>query len=126
MKERHDSSTSIPLTVFVAQFGLLEQESTKEAKEDIQMLVRLLLKCLERKDELLSARAKSIIKYCAGRKMRQELGYEFGNTAPMERRLKELVGDHHWKRVYDYLDYYIAQEKRRDASLTPPVSGRSI
>ena len=102
-----------------------QQESTKQqANEDFQVLVRLLLKYLERKDGLLHARATSIIKDCAERKLRQGHGYEFGDTAPMERRLKELVGNHHWKSVCDYLDFYIAEdciaeEKRRDASSIP-------
>ena len=36
------------------------------------------------------------------RNERQEPGYE-SVTEPMQRRLKELVGDPHWKKAHDYL-----------------------
>ena len=36
------------------------------------------------------------------RNERQEHGYE-SVTEPMQRRLKELVGDPHWKKAHDYL-----------------------
>ena len=58
--------------------------------------------------------AKVVIKDCAERNKQQEPGYE-SVTESMKRRLKELVGDHYWKKANDYLIHFIEQKRRQHA-----------
>ena len=76
------------------------------------MFTRVLIKYLEQKDPRMHAQAKTIIKDCAERNKRQEPGYE-SVTLSMKRRLRELVGDHYWKKANDYLVHFIEQKKRQ-------------
>jgi hypothetical protein len=86
-------------------------QDVKRMKEKFLMFTRVLIKYLEQKDPRMHARAKSIIKECAERNKRQEPGYESVTTS-MKRRLKELVGDHYWKKANDYLVHFIEQKRR--------------
>ena len=76
------------------------------------MFTRVLIKYLEQKDPNMHAQAKAIIKDCAERNKRQEPGYE-SVTLSMKRRLRDLVGDHYWKKANDYLVHFIEQKKRQ-------------
>ena len=67
------------------------------------------------KDKRMHHQAKIIIKDCAERNKRQEPGYE-SVTESMKRRLKELVGDHYWKKANDYLIHFIEQKRRQHAA----------
>ena len=86
------------------------------------MFTRVLIKYLEAKDPRMHAQAKNIIKDCADRNKRQEPGYE-SVTLSMRRRLKELVGDHYWKKAHDYLVHFMEQKKRQAAQMAGRSSG---
>ena len=87
------------------------------------MFTRVLIKYLEQKDPNMHAQAKAIIKDCAERNKRQEPGYE-SVTLSMKRRLRDLVGDHYWKKANDYLVHFIEQKKRQ-AGITSNRGGTS-
>jgi len=87
------------------------EQDLKRQKEKFLMFTRVLIKYLEQKDRRMHAQAKNIIKDCAERNKRQEPGYE-SVTISMKRRLKELVGDHYWRKANDYLVHFIEQKRR--------------
>ena len=87
-------------------------QEMKRSKEKFLMFTRVLIKYLEQKDPRMHAQAKNIIKDCAERNKRQEPGYE-SVTLSMKRRLRDLVGDHYWKKANDYLVHFIEQKKRQ-------------
>lgn len=96
-------------------------QDMKRSKEKFLMFTRVLIKYLEQKDPRMHAQAKNIIKDCAERNKRQEPGYE-SVTLSMKRRLRDLVGDHYWKKANDYLVHFIEQKKRQ-AGLAGRTSG---
>ena len=97
---------------------MTREQEVKRQKEKFLMFTRVLIKYLEQKDKVMHSQAKSIIKDCAERNKRQEPGYE-SVTISMKRRLKELVGEHYWKKANDYLVHFIEQKKKQQSNLTP-------
>jgi len=97
--------------------GSSRERDIKKQKEKFLMFTRVLIKYLEQKDKRMHQQAKIIIKDCAERNKRQEPGYE-SVTESMKRRLKELVGDHYWKKANDYLIHFIDQKRRQHAAAT--------
>jgi hypothetical protein len=81
----------------------------------IYIFISSLLFLSFQKDKRMHHQAKIIIKDCAERNKRQEPGYE-SVTESMKRRLKELVGDHYWKKANDYLIHFIEQKRRQHAA----------
>eukprot|EP00532_Pseudo-nitzschia_australis_P009247 CAMPEP_0168165526 /NCGR_PEP_ID=MMETSP0139_2-20121125/1535_1 /TAXON_ID=44445 /ORGANISM="Pseudo-nitzschia australis, Strain 10249 10 AB" /LENGTH=186 /DNA_ID=CAMNT_0008082651 /DNA_START=151 /DNA_END=711 /DNA_ORIENTATION=- len=86
---------------------LLEE---RRRKQRFLVFARVLMLYLEKNDKDMHADAKLIIKDCAERHNRQEPEYE-SVTQSMKRRLKELVGDHYWKKAIDYLIQFIEQKR---------------
>jgi len=78
-------------------------------REYFLLFTRVLVKYLEKKDKELHTRAKKIIRECVERNKRQENGIE-SMTKTITHRLKELVGDHRWKKANEYLLHFL-QEK---------------
>eukprot|EP00536_Pseudo-nitzschia_multiseries_P012532 jgi/Psemu1/326876/estExt_fgenesh1_pg.C_4840003 len=108
------ATTSTPLT----------QQDIKKQKERFLMFTKVLIKYLEQKDQRMYNDAKKIIKDCAERNKRKEPGYE-SVTISMKRRLKELVGEHYWKKATDYLIHFLEQKRKmRSGGGTPGADGK--
>ena len=92
---------------------LAQRKKLKEGKR-IVIHVRVLIKYLGEKHEGLHGRALAVIRDCARRKKRRERGYESLPVA-MNRELRELVGEHYWKKSKDLLEtmYRKSQARRQ-------------
>ena len=86
------------------------------------MLVRVLIKYLEQKDEVLFRRARFCIKDCARRYQRGDPGYELVLVA-MQRRLKDLVGETYWRRAQEFLIFF--QQRQREQTRLQEGGGGS-
>lgn len=76
------------------------------------LLIKSVMKHLERKDKRKHAQAKSIIKDCVERKKRQEPGYESVTTST-KRRLRELVGDEYWRKAEENFFKFMKHQQMR-------------
>ena len=85
-------------------------------KENFEMFTQVLTKHLEQKDWVMYSQANSIIRDCTERNKQQEAGYE-NVTIPMESRLKELVGERHWKTANVHFFHSIEQKKKQASIL---------
>ena len=104
-----------------------EAERNKFLDRKTFMFTRILYKYLVRYDQQMAKRAKAIIKDCAERSKRGEPGYMFqrwqGSTRgqpefgilreQLRSRLKELVGNRHWKKINQYLEWFIQQMREK-------------
>jgi len=85
----------------IEQYRRVSPISRKEEmrrKEEFLDFSRVLLKYLEHKNKRMHSEAKVIIGECVSRNKKQEPGYE-SVTSAMKHRLKDLVGEHYWKRA---------------------------
>jgi hypothetical protein len=80
-------------------------------RQKFVMFARVLLKYLEQKDPGLCLEVRAIITSCAERCRRREPGYEGSVTATLERELKKVVSDNHWKRAKHHLERFLAIKK---------------
>jgi len=87
----------------------LQVQHIHHRREYFLLFTRVLVKYLEKKDKELHTRAKKIIRECVERNKRQENGIE-SITKAITHRLKDLVGDHRWKKANQYLIHFL-QEK---------------
>jgi hypothetical protein len=91
------------------------QELQRKQKEKFLIFTRVLMKYLEQKDPTLHLQVKDIIRDCAQRNSRKEIGYE-SVTAAMKRRLKEVVNDTYWKRAEVYLEHFLKEKQEGKSS----------
>ena len=89
----------------------------KRRKERFLMFTRVLMKYLEQKDPPMHIRAKQIIRECAERNKRKEMGYE-SVTASMHNRLRATVGEVYWKRAESYLSHFLKSKLKQSSKST--------
>lgn len=93
----------------------------KKQKERFLVFTRVLMKYLETKDPPLHSKVKAIIKDCADRNRRKEVGFE-SVTAAMRIQLRKVVSDVYWKKAEDYLKHFL-KEKAAKPGMLPNASG---
>lgn len=94
------------------------EQAQKKAKEQFLMFTRVLMKYLENKDPQMHSRAKHVIRECAEKNKKKELGFE-SVTASMKTRLRSTVGEQYWKRAESYLTHFqqkMAERKSKGAA----------
>jgi len=96
----------------------IQRADTKQQRESFFRFTRVLLNYLAQKDNQMHVQAKINIKDCFERNKRKEPGYE-SITESMKRRLKDLVGDHYWKRANDD---FLKQKRRQVAACSSSIS----
>jgi len=99
----------------------IQRADTKQQRESFFRFSRVLLNYLAQKDNQMYVQAKINIKDCFERNKRKESGYE-SITESMKRRLKDLVGDHYWKRANDD---FLKQKGRQIAACSSSSSSGS-
>ena len=86
--------------------------ASKKDKERFYMFADVLLKYVKQKNHQMYVQAKAIIKDCVSKNRRREQGYE-SVTVAMRDRLKDLVGDHYWRRANDHFIEYMKRQNRQ-------------
>eukprot|EP00567_Pseudictyota_dubia_P001627 CAMPEP_0197466700 /NCGR_PEP_ID=MMETSP1175-20131217/65187_1 /TAXON_ID=1003142 /ORGANISM="Triceratium dubium, Strain CCMP147" /LENGTH=950 /DNA_ID=CAMNT_0043002749 /DNA_START=1093 /DNA_END=3945 /DNA_ORIENTATION=- len=84
-----------------------------EAKREEKLFLTLvLMKYLEKKDSAMHSKAKAVIKECEERKKAGDAAYA-SLTNIMQTRLRQTVGEAHWKKAEDYLNHFLKQKLKQ-------------
>ncbi|CAB9500107.1 expressed unknown protein [Seminavis robusta] len=95
----------------------LSDRKVQQQKERFRLFTRVLLTYLKSKDPEMALEVKVIIRDCKARNVRKEKGFE-SVTASMRLRIKELVGEAHWRRAEHHLARYLANKEQRRSRST--------
>jgi hypothetical protein len=88
-------------------------EVKKRKRRRFMMFTNVLMKFLERKDPTVFHEARAVIRDCAQKKKRGEVGFE-SVTESVKTPLKQVVGPSYWKKARGYLKTVVDPPNNKD------------